>query len=110
MLVPLDDNDFNRCKSNIKWLEYSSCGIPAIYSNLTPYNTCIEHMVNGCLVENREEKWYEAIKFFLNNPEVMETIGKKAQSDVKNYYRMTKNASSYLQLFKNVGIGKSQAA
>lgn len=36
-LAPLEDNLFNRCKSNIKMLEYSALGIPGIYSNVTPY-------------------------------------------------------------------------
>lgn len=36
-IAPLEDNLFNRCKSNIKMLEYTALGIPGVYSNVTPY-------------------------------------------------------------------------
>ena len=36
-IAPLDDNEFNRYKSNIKTLEYSVLGCPGVYSNVEPY-------------------------------------------------------------------------
>ncbi|HPG31096.1 MAG TPA: hypothetical protein PLQ81_09960, partial [bacterium] len=35
---PLAENNFNRAKSNIKFLEYSMSGIIGIYSDIEPYN------------------------------------------------------------------------
>lgn len=35
--APLIKHDFNRSKSNIKAKEYIACGVPAVYSNVTPY-------------------------------------------------------------------------
>jgi hypothetical protein len=37
-IAPLEDNEFNKCKSNIKLLEYCALGIPGLYQNLEPYN------------------------------------------------------------------------
>jgi hypothetical protein len=34
----LQDNNFNKCKSNIKALEYTALGIPGVYSNIDPYS------------------------------------------------------------------------
>jgi len=34
----LQDNDFNKCKSNIKALEYTALGIPGVYTNIDPYS------------------------------------------------------------------------
>lgn len=34
----LENNKFNKCKSNIKALEYTALGIPGVYSNIIPYN------------------------------------------------------------------------
>lgn len=36
-LAPLMDNEFNRCKSSIKCLEYTAAGSCGVYSNLDPY-------------------------------------------------------------------------
>lgn len=39
-IIPLDDNDFNRAKSNLKWLEFSAAGIPCIVPKHEPYSDC----------------------------------------------------------------------
>jgi len=36
-LAPLEHHIFNRCKSNIKSLEYTAAGIPGIYTHIDPY-------------------------------------------------------------------------
>lgn len=36
-IIPLRDTEFNRCKSNLKLLESTSMGIPAVVSNVGPY-------------------------------------------------------------------------
>jgi len=36
-LAPLQDVEFNHCKSNIKALEYTACGAIGVYSDVTPY-------------------------------------------------------------------------
>ena len=46
-LVPLEENTFNLAKSNIKWLEYSICRIPGIFSDINPYSISIENGENG---------------------------------------------------------------
>lgn len=38
LLAPLRDTEFNRCKSNLKWLEASSFGIPLVASDVEPFN------------------------------------------------------------------------
>jgi hypothetical protein len=45
----LKDNDFNKCKSNIKALEYTAINIPGIYSNISPYKDMT------CKVNNTDE-------------------------------------------------------
>jgi hypothetical protein len=36
-LAPLNDHEFNHCKSNIKCLEYNAAGAVGVYSDVTPY-------------------------------------------------------------------------
>ena len=37
VLIPLEDNLFNRCKSHIKLLEFSTIGVPCITTEISPY-------------------------------------------------------------------------
>ncbi len=37
VIAPLQDNIFNRCKSNIKFIEMASLGVPCICQDLEPY-------------------------------------------------------------------------
>lgn len=37
VIAPLRDNNFNRAKSNIKYLEASCCGIPGVFQDLVTY-------------------------------------------------------------------------
>ncbi len=54
-IAPLIDNQFNRCKSAIKYLEYSALGVPGVYSRLSPYSSVVKHGENGFLASTLEE-------------------------------------------------------
>lgn len=81
-IAPLADNRVNRCKSNLKWLEYSACGCAGIYSDLPPHNTSIEHGTTGLLVENTTEKWIKALETLINYPELRRTIAENSRNEV----------------------------
>lgn len=54
-LVPLIDSAYNRCKSNLAYLEYSALGIPTVTSP-------VENQ-KGCGINAKSSyEWYEAIK------------------------------------------------
>jgi processive 1,2-diacylglycerol beta-glucosyltransferase len=77
-IAPLEDTKFTRCKSDIKYLDYSLLGICGIYSKVPGYENTIDHMVNGYLVENSNEKWVEAIDYLIKNDEIRADISQKA--------------------------------
>lgn len=101
-LAPLEATPFNDCKSNIKWLEYSAAGIPGIYSNTTPYNSCITHGETGLLVENTETAWFNALEDLINNPEYAHKIALKSQLSVINNYSIENSPENYYSLFDNL--------
>jgi glycosyltransferase involved in cell wall biosynthesis len=59
-LAPLRDSEFNRCKSNIKWLEWASIGVPVIASNTEAYNS-MRPGSDVVLVDNNIKFWTMAI-------------------------------------------------
>lgn len=101
-LIPLEDNQFNRCKSNIKWLEYSACGIAGIYSDLPPYNGCIEHGKTSLLVGNNSQQWYEAISLLVENDNLRRSIAANARAEVLAHYSLAVNAHKWLDTYREI--------
>jgi glycosyltransferase involved in cell wall biosynthesis len=68
-LAPLLDTPFNRGKSHIKFLDIAAMGGVGIYSDRSPYSELVEHGVDGLLVGDRLEDWYQSICYLIDNPE-----------------------------------------
>lgn len=47
LIAPLEDNTFNKCKSNIKHLEGACLGIPSICQDLVTYDSCERKFTTG---------------------------------------------------------------
>lgn len=82
-LAPLIDCEFNKGKSNLKYLEYSMAGIATVASNLEPYR-CIENGKDGLLVH--KDGWYEGIKTLLDNAALRKEMVSKAREKVRQEY------------------------
>jgi len=54
-IAPLQDNPYNRCRSDVKYLEYASRGVVPVLSSLTPYNASVEHGETGFLYDSPEQ-------------------------------------------------------
>jgi hypothetical protein len=52
IVAPIIDGEFNRCKSNIKWLECCALGVPLFASNMITYN---KYMPESQLFKNSDE-------------------------------------------------------
>jgi GT2 family glycosyltransferase/glycosyltransferase involved in cell wall biosynthesis len=76
-LAPLVDNIFNRCKSEIKYSEYTAMGMATIASNLNGYDL-IKHKQTGLLVDNDENSWYEAISMLIEDPRLRSAMAENA--------------------------------
>jgi hypothetical protein len=62
-LVPLEINQFNECKSNLRLLEIGTCGVPIVATDIAPYRCGLP----VTLVENRFKDWMKAIQSYLND-------------------------------------------
>lgn len=107
-IAPLIDNTFNQCKSNLKYLEYSICGYPGIYSNVGPYKDTIKHKETGYLVNNTTEDWIAAFEEFIKNPELREKLAKNAYKDVKENYTLSKKAFVWEEAYKKMLSSKTK--
>lgn len=100
-IAPLRDNDLNRAKSNLRWLEYSALKIPSVMSKVRPFEECIEKGQTGFLA-NSEKDWYFRLKELIESPELRTRIGNKAYNEVKRSFNMDKVAKHYIKTLKEI--------
>ncbi|KWV14242.1 glycosyltransferase [Xanthomonas translucens] len=78
-LAPLEDNLFNRCKSNLRLLEYGACGYPVVASDLPPY----QNGLPATLVKNRFRDWVNAIRMHLADAQARAAAGAALHAAVR---------------------------
>lgn len=88
-IAPLVDSAFTRCKSPIKFFEYSMYKIPTIASKVYPYDVpsfereVIRHDETGILCKPSE--WFDALEELILDEDKRKTLGQNA------YNHVTKN-------------------
>ena len=105
MLAPRKDNYFNRCKSNIKFLEAAMLEIPFIGQSFSdgnsPYDKDLDGN-NGILCDTLQS-WEKAIYDLVNDSDKRQKMGKSAKEYVLKNYNIYDKASlwedAYNKLF-----------
>lgn len=104
MLIPRKDNYFNRCKSNIKFLEASMLEIPVIAQGFedgnSPYQADLDGENGVVVVDN--DKWYEEICKLIDDKKLRRAMGKQAKKYVLNNYSIDKNAHKWVDAYKKL--------
>ncbi|HEY4088571.1 MAG TPA: glycosyltransferase [Bryobacteraceae bacterium] len=107
-LAPLRDHSANRAKTNNKYREYGACGIAGIYSDIPPYNNCVEDSVTGLLVGPSEEAWLSAILRLALQSDERRQIASHAESDVRRKYSVTAVAHDWGNCIREAHIELQQ--
>jgi len=108
-LAPLKNNTmFNMYKSNLKVIEAGAHHCPLIASNYGPYTVDdIEGGKDGkqkgfLIDENNPKGWYEKMKFYVDNPDVMKEHGENLYEYVKNNLCSDVVGKKRLELYKKL--------
>lgn len=99
MVVPLIDDIYNKCKSQIKWLEASSAKIPGIWQRIRQYEEVIDG-TNGILA-NKDSEWYKGIKYMIDNPGKRKAMGEKTFNDLEKW-KIQNHLEDYYTFFQRV--------
>jgi glycosyltransferase involved in cell wall biosynthesis len=100
-IAPLKDNPFNRCKSALKFLEYSALGAPGVYSRVTPYANAVRHGETGFLVSSMEE-WDKALSSLIDDPALRLRLGTQAQTEVQVLRLLSQNAKNWAKIYRQL--------
>ena len=107
VIIPRFDSLFNRCKSNLKFLENSMLSIPSICQSFptgdSPYEQNPEDK-NYLLLATDTASWIAQIESLITDKEKRRELGRKAHEYVEANYSIEKNAykwaDAYQSLFK----------
>jgi len=100
-VIPLKDDLFNRCKSPIKWVEYSALKVPCVLRNIPPYSSVVEHGVTGLLYDTPEE-CEQMIEELLQKPAMRGRIANNAYNYVREHFSAEDNANLWADAAKNI--------
>jgi glycosyltransferase involved in cell wall biosynthesis len=102
-IAPLVDCNFNRSKSNLRWLEYSALKIPTVATGISHFNQSIEDGKTGFLIkDNNLSEWKSTLELLIKNKDMREQVGKNAYQRVKKDFNVARNAPKYLRLLKEL--------
>ena len=102
LVAPLIDNEFNRCKSNIKFLEFSALGIPMCGQNICTYNkytklvfdnsTVLDNLIDRLFFRRDSEEFYRNIileqRKIIDNKSSLSENGYWLEKNIKQYYHL----------------------
>lgn len=101
-LVPLEDTEFHKYKSNIKFLDYASLGVPGIYSNIAPYKGCIDNNKTGMLVNNTYSEWVSVIELLIQNFSLRVAMGDNAYKELNVHYHIKDSTHDWDEALKSL--------
>lgn len=105
VIIPRYDNLFNRCKSNLKFLENSMLEIPTIAQSFpthdSPYEQNPEDQ-NYLILANTHDEWITAIEKLIDDKELRESMGKKAKEYVEENYDIAKHAHKWVEAYEKL--------
>lgn len=104
-VIPRHDNYFNRCKSNLKFLEMSMFEIPVIAQSFStgdsPYEANPEDAKHMILAQTDQE-WIDAIEDLVADKEKRAKIGKTAKEYVLANYNIEDKAHLWEDAYKKL--------
>ena len=115
-LAPIEENIFNKVKSQLKVIEAGFHHKAIIAQDFGPYKIDLKNAIkfgggfdetaNGILIESRKnhKDWYTSIKKLIQNPEIVSILQENLHNTVKDTYSMERVTEQrkdlYLQLTK----------
>ena len=98
-VAPLVDHLFNRCKSPIKFFEYSALGVPGVFSRLEPFSHILTHGQEGFLAASLDE-WRDNLIQLIENETLRCQLAANAQTTIREKWLLAQNAFRWQEAFQ----------
>lgn len=103
-LAPLEMNDFNDSKSEIKIAECGRYKIPLVASNVGCYDEWIVNGKTGFLIDpgSPTTEWVRVLSLVAKNRELREGMGEELHKISEEQFNLNKNVRGRLDLYRNI--------
>ncbi len=98
-IIPLVNTEFNKCKSELKYIEFTALGVPIVASDVDAYKDTIEEGVTGFLANN-EDEWVNKLSMLIEDPKLRNGILNNAREDILKNYNLKSRAKQWDESFK----------
>jgi glycosyltransferase involved in cell wall biosynthesis len=98
-IAPLVDDEFNSCKSSLKWSEYASMKVPSVCSDMQPYS-CIEEGKTGFLAKT-EDDFVEKISKLIDDENLRREVGQNAYDKNFKDYNLENNVVKLVKYYED---------
>jgi len=101
-ICPIEENIFNRSKSNLKFLEFTINKFACVCSDVENYAGTITHGVDGLLAKNTEESWYSNLIKLIDDEELRTQIALGGYNLVRTKFAIRENYSQWEKVYKEI--------
>lgn len=105
VIIPRSDSYFNRCKSNLKFIESSMLETPVVAQSFptkdSPYEVNPED-AKHVLLATDTESWIAQIEKLITDKELRRKMGKEAKEYVENAYSIEKNGHLWVEAYNTL--------
>ena len=107
-IAPLGDTGFNRCRSDVKFLEYAQHGAVAVVQNLAPYRDSVRDGETGLLVDS-PDALVAALARLVREPETRAAIAAQARTYVERERTEMVGAEARVAFYRSL-LAEARAA
>jgi tetratricopeptide (TPR) repeat protein len=100
-LAPLLPTEYNRGRSDVKFLEYASRGVPGIYADLEPYRETVVPEQTG-LLYGTEQEWVACLDRLAADASLRQRIREQAHVYVSQKRRLADNIGERLAFYRTL--------
>jgi glycosyltransferase involved in cell wall biosynthesis len=106
-IAPITEDNFNDCRSELKWMEYSSLKMATVATNYGPYKRAIKEGETGLLVKGQED-WFNAMSLLVEDEKLRTHLAKNAYREVKRNHNLDYTINLWMNVFEDITNNKEK--
>jgi GT2 family glycosyltransferase/glycosyltransferase involved in cell wall biosynthesis len=106
-IAPLADNDFNRCKSSIKLLDYGALGLATVASDMPAYQAADGTALPGTLLAADEAAWFHALSKLIRQPARRLELAKAGRASLLGQHSLAAQSATRRAILAEAAAARS---